>query len=171
MISTVFHRSHRASLSCAAASLAFAAAGGALAQTAPSGPAATTDASSGSASTSMPQLSENPLVRFFQYQAWEYGKASGPSDPNAPPSRRPAPWPPQPETAPPMPFTEWPYGGATAIGANRPNSVDSPLMVAISDTWLGKAMSDAHIQAYGWVDVGANLSTSSVEGRQRARRL
>ncbi|HEY2048717.1 MAG TPA: outer membrane beta-barrel protein [Caulobacteraceae bacterium] len=158
----------RGSLLCAVAGAALGLAGGAIAQsspnqTNPSAPTTTTDLSSGSTSTSMPQLSENPLVRFFQYQAWEYGKASGPSDPNAPPSRR-ADWTPAPETTPPMPFTEWPYGGATSIGVTRPNSVDSPLMVAISDTWLGKAMSDAHIQAYGWVDVGANLSTSSVKG-------
>ncbi len=63
-----------------------------------------------------------------------------------------------------MPFTEWPYGGATDIGTNRPSSVDSPLTVAISDTSVGKALNDAHIQVYGWFDFGANASTSHVEG-------
>jgi hypothetical protein len=63
-----------------------------------------------------------------------------------------------------MPFTEWPYGGATDIGTNRPNSVDSPFMVAIANTGLGKAMQDAHIQLYGWIDVGGNISSSNTRG-------
>ncbi len=110
-----------------------------------------------------PDLGANPIQRFFAYQAWEIGKAGPPSDPNAPASRR-SPWPSQPATSPPMPFTEWPYGGTTDIGVNRASSVDSPLMAAIADTGLGKAMSDAHIQAYGWFDFGGNLSSSSVRG-------
>jgi hypothetical protein len=111
-----------------------------------------------------PKLSENVIARFFTYQAWELGKFGPPDDPNAPAARRPAPWGVSPESSPPMPFTEWPYGGATDIGTNRAASVDSPLMVAIGDTGLGKAMSAAHIQAYGWVDVGGNISSSSVRG-------
>jgi hypothetical protein len=113
---------------------------------------------------SQPKLSENVIARFFRYQAWEMGKSGPPDDPTMPAMRRPSPWPPAPETAPPMPFSEWPYGGATSLGSTRPNSVDSPLMVAIADTGLGKAMRDAHIQAYGWVDVGGNISSSSVRG-------
>ncbi|MHB8286431.1 MAG: outer membrane beta-barrel protein, partial [Caulobacteraceae bacterium] len=70
----------------------------------------------------------------------------------------------QPVSAPPYPFSEWPYGGATSLGVSRPNSVDSPLMVGLAPTTLGKLMSDAHIQVYGWVEVGGNLSTSHVEG-------
>jgi hypothetical protein len=61
------------------------------------------------------------------------------------------------QTTPPMPFTEWPYGAATAIGTSGPNSADSPLMVALANTELGKAMSDAHIQMYGWVNPGVGL--------------
>jgi hypothetical protein len=37
-------------------------------------------------------------------------------------------------------------------------------MVAIADTAVGTALTAAHIQTYGWVDVGANLSTSKVQG-------
>ena len=48
-----------------------------------------------------------------------------------------------PETTPPMPFTEWPYGGVTPIGVTRPNSVDSPLMVAIANTAARQWMNDA----------------------------
>ena len=48
------------------------------------------------------------------------------------------------------------------IGVTRPNSVDSPLMVAIANTQLGKAMSDAHIQVYGWVAPAGNISSNTV---------
>ena len=36
-------------------------------------------------------------------------------------------------------------------------------MVAIANTGLGHAMSDAHVQVYGWVNVGGNISTNSVK--------
>jgi hypothetical protein len=111
-----------------------------------------------------PKLSENPVSRFFEYQAWELGKSGPPTDPNAPAARRAAPWPVAPESSPPMPFTEWPYGGTTNLGTTRANSVDSPLMVAIADTGVGKALSDAHIQIYGWGDLGGNISSSTVKG-------
>jgi hypothetical protein len=105
-------------------------------------------------------LGSNVLDRFFRYYALEIGHASAPSDPNAPPGRR-ADWPTTPETTPPMPFTEWPYGGTTFLGVTRPNSVDSPLMVAIANTSLGQWMADNHFQLYGWVDPGFNVSTNS----------
>src|SRR5580700_772189 len=106
-------------------------------------------------------LGDGFFERMVNYYRLEWGHDSAPSDPKAPPSRREG-WPGQPQTTPPMPFTEWPYGGATSIGVTRPNAVDSPLMVALANTDLGKAMSDAHIQMYGWVNPGANISTSSV---------
>ncbi|WP_174301353.1 outer membrane beta-barrel protein [Caulobacter sp. S45] len=105
----------------------------------------------------------NMLSRMIDYYKLEWGQAGPPADPNALPGRR-TDYPPQPVTQPPYPFTEWPYGGATLLGASRPNAVDSPLMVALAPTGLGKLMQDAHIQAYGWVEVGANLSTSHVQG-------
>jgi hypothetical protein len=103
------------------------------------------------------------FAHFMDYYAHEWGKAGPDSDPSAPAARRDY-FPPQPETTPPVPFTEWPYGAATALGANRPNSVDSPLMTALAPTVLGRAMQDAHIQAYGWVSVGGNWSTNHVKG-------
>jgi hypothetical protein len=103
------------------------------------------------------------LSRMMDYYKLEGGQAGPPADPKAPSSRRDD-YPPQPVTSPPYPFTEWPYGAATYMGANRPNSVDSPLMVGLGPTGLGQLMQKAHIQAYGWVDVGANVSTSHVEG-------
>jgi hypothetical protein len=107
-------------------------------------------------------LGEDFWTRLINYYRLEWGKDSAPSDPKAPPSRR-AGWPTTPQTTPPMPFTEWPYGGTTLIGVTRPNSVDGPLMVALGNTQLGKAMNDAHVQVYGWVNVGGNVSTNTVK--------
>src|ERR1019366_10700155 len=84
--------------------------------------------------------------------------------PHAPPtSRSEAAWPPTPESSPPMPFGEWPYGGTQNIGKTAPNMVDSPLMVALGNTQLGHAMNDAHIQVYGWVAPGGNISSNTVK--------
>lgn len=105
-------------------------------------------------------LGDDPFTRFFRYYQLEWGKDGPPTDPKAPPGRR-AYWPTTPQSTPPMPFTEWPYGGTTSIGVTRPNSVDSPLMVAIGNTSLGKAMDAAHVQVYGWVNAGGNLSTNT----------
>ena len=108
-------------------------------------------------------LGDDPVTRFFNYYKLEWGHDSAPTDPHAPSTFRPDWKQSFPQSTPPMPFTEWPYGGSELIGENRPASVDSPLMVAIANTGLGKAMSDAHIQVYGWVDPGANISTNSVK--------
>jgi hypothetical protein len=105
-------------------------------------------------------LGTNVFDRFVNYYKLEWGQSSAPSDPNAPPGRQ-ADWPATPETTPPMPFTEWPYGGTTALGVTRPNSVDSPLMVAIANTSAGKWLSDNHFQIYGWLDPGFNVSSNT----------
>src|SRR6201999_2471600 len=73
-------------------------------------------------------------------------------------------WPTTPESIPPMPFTEWPYGGSTSLGVTRPSSVDSPLMAALGNTALGQTMNDNHIQVYGWINGGGNLSNNTVRG-------
>jgi hypothetical protein len=91
----------------------------------------------------------------------EWGHDAAPTDPSAPPSRR-ADWTPAPETSPPMPFFEYSYGGTTNLGTNRTASVDSPLMVALAPTQAGKFMADWGIQTYGWVNAGANASTSTL---------
>jgi hypothetical protein len=107
-------------------------------------------------------LGEGFFERLFNYYRLELGHEGPPADPKAPPSRR-AGWPDAPQSTPPMPFTEWPYGGATSIGVTRPASVDSPLMVALANTALGKAMGDANIQMYGWINGGGNISTNTVK--------
>jgi Putative beta-barrel porin-2, OmpL-like. bbp2 len=103
------------------------------------------------------------MSRFINYYRLEWGHDAAPADPKAPAARRPE-FPPAPETIPPYPFTEWPYGGTTALGVTRPSSVDSPLMNAMSNTAVGKWLNDAHIQVYGWIDPGGNLSTNTVRG-------
>src|SRR5215472_10568293 len=108
------------------------------------------------------RLGDDFFTRLVNYYALQWGRTEPPPDPTAPPSRR-AGWSPAPLATPPHPFTEWPYGGTTSIGVTRPNSVDSPLMVALSNTEVGKAMNAAHTQVYGWVEVGGNVSTNSVK--------
>lgn len=110
-----------------------------------------------------PYLGTDFVSRFLNYYRLEWGHDAAPADPKAPPGRR-AYWPATPQSIPPYPFTEWPYGGATSIGVTRPSSIDSPLMVALGNTALGQAMNDSHIQVYGWVNVGGNLSTNTVRG-------
>ncbi len=109
-------------------------------------------------------LGDDFATRLYRYYELEWGKAVAPSDPKAPPSRRSdADWPPTPELTPPMPFTEWPYGGSPAIGVTRPSSIDSPLMVALGNTQVGHWLNDAHIQVYGWLNGGGNLSSNTLK--------
>jgi hypothetical protein len=106
-------------------------------------------------------LGTNPFERLFNYYKLEWGQSGPPTDPNAPPGRRDG-WPRTPQTTPPMPFTEWPYGGATSIGVTRSGSVDSPLMAALSNTSVGQWMNNLGLQVYGWVDPGFNFSTNTL---------
>jgi hypothetical protein len=106
-------------------------------------------------------LGDGFFERLVNYYRLEWGHEGPPADPKAPPSRR-AGWPDAPQTSPPMPFAEWPYGGSTNLGVTRPNAVDSPLMVALGNTELAKWMNDGHMQVYGWVNGGGNLSSNSV---------
>jgi len=101
--------------------------------------------------------------RFVNYYRLEWGHEAAPADPKAPPGRRDG-WPATPEAIPPYPFTEWPYGGSTALGVTRASSVDSPLMVALSNTPFGQSLNDNHIQIYGWINAGGNLSNNTVRG-------
>lgn len=107
-------------------------------------------------------LGENFASRLWHYYKLEMGHAAAPVDPTAPSSHR-AGWPATPESTPPMPFTEWPYGATTSIGVSRPNSVDSPFMASISNTIPGEWLQSKHIQIYGWVNAGGNLSANNVK--------
>jgi hypothetical protein len=105
-------------------------------------------------------LGAGVFERFYNYYRLEWGESGPPTDPNAPPGRR-SNWDPAPETTPPMPFTDWPYGGTTALGGNRTGSVDSPLMMSIANTATGKWLQDNGIQIYGWIDTGFNVSSNT----------
>ncbi len=107
-------------------------------------------------------LGDGVMERFFNYYKLEWGHDAAPADPKAPPGRR-AGWAAAPATTPPFPFTEWPYGGATSLGVTRPSSTDSPLMVAIANTQLGKTLNDNNLQIYGWINGGFNVSTNTVK--------
>ena len=109
----------------------------------------------------MPFLA-NIFARLINYYRLEWGQAGPPEDPNAPPGRIDG-WPRPAATTPPMPYTEWPMGAVTPMGVTRPNSVDSPFMAAIVNTSVGRWMYDNHIQFYGWVNDGFNLSTNSTQ--------
>ena len=63
---------------------------------------------------------------------------------------------------PPWPFTVWPYGGSVTIG--QPFSQAGPLMTAIWTGPNGEAWKHSGIQIYGWLNAGANLSTSTGGG-------
>ena len=89
---------------------------------------------------------------------WGLGAPADPP-PGSPPSRR-AYFPPAPEASGPYPFTEWPFGGANGVGITTPNSVDSPLMTALGPTAAGKWLNDNHIQIYGWINPGFNVSNT-----------
>jgi hypothetical protein len=110
-----------------------------------------------------PYLGTDFISRFINYYRLEWGHDVAPADPKAAPSRRPE-FPTTPASTPPMPFAEWPYGGSTNLGVTRPSSADSPLMAALGNTAVGNWMNDAHIQVYGWVNAGGNLSTNTVRG-------
>jgi hypothetical protein len=105
-------------------------------------------------------LGDGFFERLYNYYKLEWDQGAPPSDPNAPPGRR-ADWPRTPQTTPPMPFTEWPYGGTQNLGVTRPASIDSPLMVALGNTSLGQWMADNHLQMYGWIDPGLNISSNT----------
>jgi hypothetical protein len=107
-------------------------------------------------------LGDGFFERMVNYYKLEWGHEGPPADPKAPPARR-AGWPDAPATTPPFPFTEWPYGGATSIGVTRPSSADSPLMVAMANSQLGKTLNENNMQIYGWINGGGNLSTNSTK--------
>ena len=105
-------------------------------------------------------LGTGVLERFFNYQMLEIGHGTAPADPNALPAARDG-WPRTPATVPPLAYAEWPAGALTSIGVTRANSADSPFMTAIANTDTGKWLQDNHIQIYGWVNGGGNLSTNT----------
>jgi hypothetical protein len=65
---------------------------------------------------------------------------------------------PAPVSNPPFPFSTWPMGGTVAIGYN--NATSYPLTTALQNGPHSEWWKRHNIQVYGWVDIGANVSTS-----------
>ena len=65
---------------------------------------------------------------------------------------------PPPESVPPWPYSTWPMGGTPAIGYE--NIYYGPLMDAIWCGKNGKQWKDSRFTIYGWLEPGANISTS-----------
>lgn len=106
-------------------------------------------------------LGESILQRLFNDYLLEMGHTSPPLNPSETIPHRKN-WPETPLTSPPDPFTEWPYGATTAFGVSYPNAVDSPLMTSIQHTSTGKWLEKNHIQWYGWINGGGNLSSNTI---------
>jgi hypothetical protein len=98
----------------------------------------------------------NFVKRFFQAYAddWKGSSDNGP----APKFRGD----PAPVDGPPYPFSVWPYGGSVTIG--QPWTQAGPLMTAIWGGSNGDAWKNSGIQIYGWLNAGANVSTSKGGG-------
>jgi hypothetical protein len=107
-------------------------------------------------------LGDDIFERLWNYYKLEWGQSGPPTDPNAPPAIRPN-WPRIPGTVPPLAYTDWPSGAVQTIGDNVPNSVDAPLMTAIGNTSLGQWMQENHLQFYGWINGGFNISTNQTQ--------
>jgi hypothetical protein len=117
------------------------------------------------APTSQPTPSDGGFIaRLFDAYAVEFNPpppAPAGQTAAAPLGRLPAPFPPAPLAAPPWPWPDWPFGGTPLLGGATPNSSGNNLMKALSGTSTGDFLKDNHIEIWGWVDAGFNLSTSS----------
>jgi Putative beta-barrel porin-2, OmpL-like. bbp2 len=63
-----------------------------------------------------------------------------------------------PESSPPWPYSTWNIGGSPAIGVE--NLYSSALMDALYCGKDGQELKDSRFTVYGWLEPGANLSTS-----------
>lgn len=117
---------------------------------------ATPDPSTPPPSNTQNTAGEGFFKRLFNayVQDWKGTAASGP-----PPAYRGYP---APIDSPPFPFSVWPYGGSPVIGQPWTNS--PPLMQALWSGPNGEAWKASGIQIYGWLNFGANVSTSNRGG-------
>jgi hypothetical protein len=107
-------------------------------------------------------LGDDIFGRMWNYYKLEWGQSGPPADPNAPPSQTPG-FPRIPGTTPPLAYTDWPTGAMETIGDTLPNGADSPFMVAIANTSLGQWMQEWHLQLYGWINGGFNISSNQTQ--------
>jgi Putative beta-barrel porin-2, OmpL-like. bbp2 len=112
------------------------------------------------AATSQPTPSDQSFIqRLFDAYAVEFNPPPPPQTAEAP-SGRLATIPPAPLNAPPWPWPDWPFGGAPLLGGATPNSSGNNLMKALDGTSTGDFLKENHIEIWGWIDAGFNLSTS-----------
>jgi hypothetical protein len=116
------------------------------------------------ANTSQPTASDQSfLTRLLEAYVIEFNSpppAPAAQTAAAPSGRLPPPFPPAPLDAPPWPWADWPFGGTALLGGATPNSSGNNLMKALSGTPTGDFLKDNHIEVWGWVDAGFNVSTS-----------
>jgi hypothetical protein len=101
--------------------------------------------------------------RLFDAYAAEFNQpTTAPAGQTAetPAGRLPPPFPPAPLDSPPWPWTDWPFGGTPLLGGATPNSSGNNLMKALGGTSFGDFLHENNVEIWGWVDGGANLSTS-----------
>ena len=108
-----------------------------------------------------PRLVDTYKDHLFNY--WDTVANTPPPPADAPPTYRGAP---PPVSSPPFPYSTWPIGGTSAIGYSGPYaSYSTPLMDTLYCGPYGKIIKDSRIQVFGWLNPGANASTSNSEYR------
>lgn len=126
----------------------------------------TAPASGGAALASAPVLPTatfhgNFFQRFGEAYLFDW-KGTTPTSVELPSERRQGIYP-APVDGPPFPFADWPIGGTVWIGA--PWTQSSPFMQALWSGPHGDWWKKSGIQFYGWLNFGANWSTShSIDG-------
>jgi len=100
----------------------------------------------------------NFFHRFFKAYGNDW-KPAAPSADSAAPKFRGEP---AAVDGPPFPFSVWPYGGSVVIG--QPFTQAAPLMTALWSGSNGDAWKKSGVQIYGWLNAGANVSTSRSGG-------
>jgi hypothetical protein len=123
-------------------------------------PESTVEVVAGQSAEVDPTLGELPKAGFIRRFIKAYADDWKPSsDSGTAPKFRGYP---APVTNPPFPFTVWPYGGSVTIG--QPWTQAGPLMTAIWGGSNGDWWKKSGIQIYGWLNAGANVSTSKQPG-------
>jgi Putative beta-barrel porin-2, OmpL-like. bbp2 len=102
-------------------------------------------------------------LHYWDQQAAAANAPSAPAAANAEPAYRGAP---PPEDSPPFPYSTWPIGGTSAIGYSGPYaSYSTPLMDTLYCGPYGNMLKASRIQIFGWLNPGANASTSNNQFR------
>jgi hypothetical protein len=135
-------------LFCCAAACGQTASGASSQPTEPAGASTGTPAPDGGADPN------SFFHRFFKAYADDWKPAAANASAPAPAFRGD----PAPVNGPPFPFSTWPIGGTVSIG--QPWTQAGPLMTVLWEGPHGDAWKKSKIQIYGWLNVGANFSTS-----------